>query len=89
MLRWITNQLDKFKTVYCEDCEHQFNANEDNTIFTSRRECCRMSPLKVDVSEDHGYVKRSRKEHIDSFYSCKTVRKHRWCLKFSPKKVEK
>jgi len=94
MIKWFKN---KFKTVYCEDCENCIPSDRyrGSLIGAGDGPMCKAYPLEVDCSETDTFVKRGRKiEIIKTFQRCDNVRCRKrlpliydsFCLKFIPKK---
>lgn len=84
-MKIINKILDKFKTVYCEDCKFQ-GVDRDN--YFSHEYVCLKYPILLDVSETQDYVSKRNTRTIHSFHKCKSVRKNNIfgqsrCFKFS------
>ena len=84
-MKIISKIINKFKTVYCEDCEHSFV--QEGCYLTKGKNvlCCRKAPTDVDCTGKRDYVQRKKPNIIHTYKWCRFMRNKPYCFKFSPK----
>jgi len=74
--------INKFKTVYCEDCK---NAAPNDHNYGFDKLMCLKQPLTVDCTSKADYITEKRKCIVHSYYGCKKLRSFSFCLNYEPK----
>ena len=97
MIKWFKN---KFKTVYCKDCDNCIPSDGKQDSLTNAGlivgdgPMCKAYPIEEDCSEIDTFVDKGRRINIiKTFKRCDDIRCHKrfpvvyrsYCFKFIPK----